>query len=453
MSRESPLSQASFPCQHCRKTIFIPVGLPPTSAPCPHCGEKVTSPDQGKKEPMSAPMPTKGEAVRLEPKPGPKAPPAKDSPRERKPRPVAQPSLQAAASAPPGQAEYVGKKKGRGNTAAVIAAVAILLLAGGVTILLAQKWKQGQQGGTASGSGQKPPAGDPGAMPRDAWLKEGWKQDASAVLQAFTAAGTPEERLKHAIPNEGVLDELKLYYPGGSDDADTPAESFVHIMGSPRDRERGIFLMQYRQPAQINIREYFAPIGSLEAVMGQQETSLLEMAHRIDEDNLSDPVGINAFFKEIDGELKLDASVFIQGKFRTFKLFTSYPQPGKSKTFRVVASESLSHRYRNDPKIRTYRFEDFAYPTDFVSLPVEVGSETGKILSALNWHGENRDRIYKTATVELEWTDQRPSKLRVRRIVCWEFLGVGGRAGNTAPRADGETRPASAEEPPSGDGE
>lgn len=451
MSGESKLSQASFPCKYCQKTIFIPVGLPVTTAPCPHCGKKVTSPDQSKPSatPTPAPMPTKTEAVRLEPEPElAQSPQAEEKKPRRAPAPKPAPTPAPESTKP----EVLGQKKGRGNAAAIIAAVVILLIAGGVTVWLAQKWKKDQQDNpahqTSAGSG------DGQATSRDAWLAGGWKKDASAALTAFTTAKSPEERMKYIIKNEGVEEELEMFYPVGNDDADTPAEFFSHVDGTKEDQTRGIFLMQYRQPAQINIREYFAPIGSLEAVLGQQKTTLLEMAHRIDEDNLSKPVGINAFFKEIDGELKLDASVFIQGKFRTFKLFTSYAQPGKSKMFRVVASESLSHHYRDNPDIRTYRLEDFAYPKDFVSLPVRVDSEAGKILSQLNWHGMNRDRIYKTATVELEWTNERPSKLRVKRVVCWEFLGIGGAAGNTAPQEPEEkTSSSPAKEASAGGGE
>ncbi len=319
------------------------------------------------------------------------------------------------------------KRRGKGNMAAVIAAVLILLVAGGVTLWLAEKWKKDKQ---ADAGGADHAANTP-TMSADVWSLTGWKQDASEVLNAFMTAKTPEERMKYAIPNEGVLDELKMFYPAGSDDADTPQESFAHVMGGEADRGRGIFLMQYRQPAQIDMREYFAPIGSLEAVTGQRLTSLLEMAHRIDEDNLSKPVGINAFFKKTEQGLKLDASVFIQGKFRTFRAFVDYPRPGKTQVFRVVARESLSHELRDDPRYRTYRLEDFAYPRDFANVPTQVDSEAGKILSALNWRGENRELTMRTATVELGWSDESPSQLKIVKVVCWEFLGVGGEPGNT----------------------
>ncbi len=319
------------------------------------------------------------------------------------------------------------KRRGKGNMAAVIAAVLILLVAGGVTLWLAGKWEKDKQ---AHAGGADRSANTP-AMSADTWSLTGWKQDASDVLSAFMTAKTPEERMKYAIPNEGVLDELKVFYPAGSDDADTPQESFGHVMSGEADRRRGIFLMQYRQPAQIDMREYFAPIGSLEAVTGQRLTSLLEMAHRIDENNLSKPIGINAFFKKTEQGLKLDASVFIQGKFRTFRAFVDYPRPGKNQVFRVVAREALSHELRDDPRYRTYRLEDFAYPRDFVNVPIRVDSEAGKILSVLNWRGQNRELTMRTATVELGWSDESPSQLKIVKVVCWEFLGVGGEIGNT----------------------
>lgn len=413
MSGNSQVSQTSFPCQHCHEAIFIPVGLPPTTAPCPHCGKEVTSPDQSAPavpQPVSAGV--GGQPVRL------------GTPQEDAVRPAGQQSR-----VQPGEASGGSQGRGRGSMAVVAAAVVILLVAVGVTFFLAQKWKGDKQ--SSGGEG-----GDParsGAMAGQAWLTTGWKQDASKVLYAFMTATSPEERMKYVIQNPGVMEELEMYYPEGVDDSDTPKEAFGHVMGSELDHKRGIFLMQYRQPAQIDMREYFGPIGSLDRVMGQEPTTLMEMAHRIDEDNLSKPIGINAFFKKTDDGLKLDASVFIQGKRRTFQAFADYPQPGKTKMFRVVARESLSHALRNDKRYRTYRLEDFAYPQDFVNVPVRVDSEVGKILSVLNWRGMNREPVARTVTVELGWSDAKPSQLGIVRVVCWEFLGLGGEIGNTAP--------------------
>lgn len=431
MKGSSKLSQASFRCKHCNKAIFIPAGLAATTAPCPHCGKEVTSPDQSMK-PVPGGSDAGAGAGQADTAAAPAAKPAPVTETIRLEAPKKS-VAEAAQNEDLGMPRLAGgggggnKRRGKGNMAAVIAAVLILLVAGGVTLWLAGKWEKDQQ----ADAGGADRSADTPTMSAEAWSLTGWKQDASEVLSAFMTAKTPEERMKYAIPNEGVLDELKMFYPAGSDDADTPQESFGHVMGGEADRRRGIFLMQYRQPAQIDMRGYFAPIGSLEAVTGQRLTSLLEMAHRIDEGNLSSPIGINAFFKKTDQGLKLDASVFIQGKFRTFRAFVDYPRPGKTQVFRVVARESLSHELRDDLRYRTYRLEDFAYPRDFVNVPIRVDSEAGKILAALNWRGLNRELTMRTATVELGWSDESPSQLKVIKVVCWEFLGVGGAIGNT----------------------
>ncbi|MBT8045276.1 MAG: DUF3352 domain-containing protein [Verrucomicrobiae bacterium] len=417
MSGSSKLSQASFPCKHCQKAIFIPAGLPPTTAPCPHCGKEVTSPDQnapaaGSSEPKGNQVdkPVRLEANQNKP----------DRPLQKEDLVTPQPTIGDG-----------NQRRSKGNLAAVVAAIIILLVAGGVTFWLAQKWKQDKQ--TAADTSQDVP-GENEAMSQQAWMTTGWKQEASKVLQDFMKATSPEERMKYVIPNEGVMEELKIFYPEGTDDSDIPMEAFGHVMGSKYDHERGIFLMKYRQPAQIDMRGYFAPIGSLDQVMGHEKSTLIEMAHKIDEHNLSKPIGINAFFKKTDDGLKLDASVFIQGKFRTFRAFVDYPRPGKTQVFRVVVNEALSHALRDDPNYRTYRLEDFAYPKDYVKVPVLVDSEAGKILSVLNWRGMNREKRLRTATVELGWTDESPSKLQIVKVVCWEFLGVGGEIGNTKPK-------------------
>lgn len=310
---------------------------------------------------------------------------------------------------------------------AVLAAAAILLLAGGATVWLAGKWNKDQTSHSGAPSGTRVPGSE------DEWLERGWKKEAAEVLGKFMAAKTPEEKWQYVIPNDGVLEQLKLYFPAGQADEDTPVSAFSFSDDNLQDRKRGIFLMRYRRPAQIDIREYFAPIGRLETVTRQEPPSLIDSAHQINEDSLSQPVGITAFFKQTEHGLKLDASVFIQGKFRTFKAFTDYPQPGKSKVFRVVVSEVLTHALRDDSTRRAYQLKDYAYQNDSVNVPVKVDSAQGRILSALNWRGTNKRVLPRTATVEIGWTDTTPSVLEVKKILCWEFLGVGGKLGNTTP--------------------
>ncbi|BDS08043.1 hypothetical protein NT6N_30830 [Oceaniferula spumae] len=454
MTEGSKPSQASFPCQHCRKVIYIPVGLPPTVAPCPHCGEAVKSPEQ-KVKPMPGPETKKLAAAVAELS----LPPA---PSEEKPiRLSASEAAESAAStkkAPAVKMEPLGgtsdvssatdpkatKSGKKSSIAAVIAAVAILLVAGMATIWLAGKWKKDQAGNAVAGGNDTPVK----EMSEADWLERGWQAEAAKVLEGYLTAEGPLEQMQYVIPNEGVLEELQANFANSKATAETPLSAFSYGDNNLKDRQRGIFLMQYRRPAQIDMREYFAPIGNIETVMGQTPPSLIEMAHRIDEDSLVQPMSINAFFKKTKDGLKLDSSVFIQGKFRTFHTFTEFPQPGHSQIFRVVINEVLSHKLRDDPSKRAYKLADYAYPQDFVNLPVDVDSEVGKILSVLNWRGMDRDAFPRTATVELAWSETSPSVLELKRVLCWEFLGVGGEIGNTDVPEEPESKTAVAEPSP-----
>jgi len=327
--------------------------------------------------------------------------------------------------------ESDNNKKGKGNAAAIIAAILILGVAGAATIWLASEWKKDPVKPNNPSSNSISIASK--TMAKKDWINNGWKKDAAKVLGDFLVADSPEEKLKYSIPNDGVMEDIKAYCPSAQETADTPITAFSFVEGNLMDRERGIFIMQYDRPAQIDIREYFAPIGKLETVMGQENPGLIEMAYRIDEESLTQVVGINAVFKKTEKGLKLDASVFIQGKFRTFKEFTEYPQPGKSKVFRIVISEIISHALRDDATQRSYKLMDFAYQQDFVNISVEADSDLGKTLSIINWRGTNKRVFPRTATVELVWTDTAPSVLELKEIICWEFLGVGGEKGNTDP--------------------
>lgn len=264
-----------------------------------------------------------------------------------------------------------------------------------------------------------------------AWRTEGWKQDASDVLAGFMTAKSPEERMAYVIANDGVPEELGRFYPSGSDDMDTPLQYFVHRVGTEQDHQRGIFRMQYRQPSQTDMRHYFAPIGSLDKAMGVKGATLIDMAHAIDKSHMSAPVEILAFFKKTDGGLKLDASVFMQCKFRTFRSFVDFPRLGDKKIFRVKMSEAIDHEHRENKNIRTYRIEDCAYADDYVNVSVRGDSEIGRLLTPLNWRGTDREYQSRTATIELGWSEEKPARLQLERLICWEFLGLGGEPGNT----------------------
>ena len=443
MTSGSPSSQVSFTCPHCQKPIFIPVGLASTTAPCPHCGIAVRSPDQniGNIPPAqaanlgSAAMPVAGVAQQQQQQqqqvpvaPVQDAPISLKNTEERNPvpaaataRPIASKEAQLISEQPPAQ---------KGKLGLIVVAILLLTLAGGAAFWLAAKRDKEDRSpaGNVTGGGSSP--SDFGAS----GLDDSWKKEASQVLNGFLTAATPEEKMKYCISNEGVLDELKTFYPAGTE-MDASLAAFSHTEGNKIDHDRGIFLMRYRRPAQIDIRNYFAPIGNLETIMGQVEPSLIEMAHRVDEENLAQPIMISAFFKKTGEDLKLDASIFIQSHHRSYKSFIEYPQPGESRVFRVLVMEVLTHQVRDETARRAYQFADFSYQQDYVNLPIAVDSDIGKTLSVLNWRGGNTRGVRRTATIEMAWTDTSPSRLELKNILCWEFLGVGGELGNTAPKA------------------
>lgn len=427
MSGSSKPATATFSCKHCHKNIQVPRGLPPTKAPCPYCGQEVTSPDfsRGDQQPEPSPVVVETQPTQVQSVPTPEVRIARP---EIKPSPtlVVKTGNLPAQSGVGTETEESGSAKGKMIWLGL--GVLLVALGGGALWMISQKPQEPLVTQTQVAQYTGPSAEEL----EEEWRTEGWKKEASEVLSAFMNASTAEERMKYVIPDEDVLADLEQYYPSGSTDEDTPFKFFVHRSGAQEDRERGIFRMQYRQPAQMNMKEYFAPIGSLDKVMGVQGATLIDMAYAINEKNMSAPLEILAFFKKMDEGLKLDASVFMQCKFRTFRSFVDFPKMGHKKIFRVKISESVDHEYRDNKEYRTYRIEDFAYPDTYVNISVKTTSEIGKILSSLNWRGMNREYQLRTATVELGWSEQKPARLRIERFLCWEFLGVGGEIGNVA---------------------
>ncbi len=328
----------------------------------------------------------------------------------------------------------------KSNRSAILTSVIMLLLAGGIVIWLAIQWQNPEVDTKNLTTVNPPPVFEKNKVEQKNEEGKDWQKQAKQVLGDFLAARTTREKMQYVIPNKGVAEDLTSYFPEG-EMTDTPLASFHFHDGHKKDHERGIFLMRYRRAAQGNTGEHFPPISSLETTTEQEAIPLIEAASRLDKARPSSPLLINAFFKKTKDGLKLDSSVFIQGKFRIFKAFTEYAQPGRSKIFRVIVSETFSHAHRDDDSHRVYQISDFSYPQDFVNLPIEVNSTVASILSPLNWRGANKPVSHRTATVELMWSDTFPSRLELKEFLCWEFIGVGGELGNAKPplKAEGKT--------------
>ena len=402
MAEDPSLNQISFDCEHCQKPVLIGVGLPPTTAPCPHCGYTVTSPDQTE---------TQQEVVAT-------ASVVEESPEE---------VSQAAAK--------------KGKIPILPAAIVVLLALGGVMAwVIVNANKEGDTAVSPSedmaavastevpaesspddpieilDEGIEPPSVTPAVMSVE--------DQTAQLLSDFITAGSPEEKMQYVIPNDGVLEGLENYFPIGVSDDDLPISSFVFRGGN--DQDRGIYLMSYRRPAEVGVHDYFQAVSHLDAITQKDDSLLDEVSHSSNDDISSQDLSVIAFFKKMEDGLKLDSSVFIQSKFRTLQAFTGYPQPGKSKVFRVALSEMVSHDFHDDDTKRVYRVSDFAYPKEFVSVAVDVDSELGDKLAVLNWRGTQQRVKQRMATVELMWSDDESPVLEMKSLLCWEFLGVGG---------------------------
>jgi hypothetical protein len=301
---------------------------------------------------------------------------------------------------------------------------------------------------------------DRALVERNRFLREGWKAEAAGQLRGFLEAETVEDRARYVMGGETRLDEMRRFYAGGEiEGTDTPLAAFSHFDLQLADRQRGLFLMRYERPAQFNMREFFRPVAPLDVQYDVGEPGLLLSSFAMLENFAMDPVRVMAFFKREDGELKLDWDVFVQTKYRMLKSFSSYPQPGQRKVFRVILEEDLSVLREMDTEVeRIYRLSDPANGDDHVKVSVPVDSELGQILSVMNWVGLVVDeKPSRTATVVLEWTKDREPELRMSEMMCWEFIGLGGEPGNTKPvtltpsgPTGTVTLPVVASEPPSG---
>ncbi len=197
--------------------------------------------------------------------------------------------------------------------------------------------------------------------------------------------------------------------------------------------------MQYERPAQYDIREFFRPVAPLEIQHRLKEPDLLLSAFAARENFAMQPVRVMAFFKEVDNKLLLDWDVYTQTKYRTLRHFATYPLPGVSRVFRVMAREVLPASQGVDSsQHRYFRFSDPAHAQDNVDVVVAAETALGRIFSELAWINlPDREAQNRYATVELAWTQEENPQVILRKVICWEFLGLGGVAGNADPIGEG----------------
>ncbi len=471
-----PANIREFHCYHCRGKIRIPKDLPPTTGPCPHCQGIITSPAPETTAPASflppapvsypaaqqppartvAPLPTQDVPAAptyqppaapayqapaepaYQPPPPPPAPPQEQSPvapPPPQPQPaepaVAPPSRQPAAASPglPSRGSSSRRKeekeeprKSSSAAPAVFLGCLLLAIAGGAGYLVYKEMNR---------TAVTPPA--PASLPgpslsESQYIRVGWKKDAYALLGKFLAAKTAEEKIPYIINGENLKSQVEAFY-GGSviNDQDTPVDAFSVRELSEEDRKRGIFMLEFEQPPQFEMKEFFRPLATLEIQYGLNEADLLFTTMARVENFATEPVRATALFKKTPEGLKLDWETFAQTKYRTFGNLIELPEAGQGGVFRVIISEDVPDSGRTLPAgIKTYRVWDPSAPETSTRVNVNIDSETGRSLSKIDWRGKESRPTNSTATIELKWVGEDQPKLEITRFICWEFLHLGG---------------------------
>ncbi len=262
------------------------------------------------------------------------------------------------------------------------------------------------------------------------YIRIGWQKEAFDVLEGYIGAMTVETKVPFVRDGEALARKMNDFYGGVKtiNDSDTPADSFSVQDLSEEDRRRGIFMLTYDQPPQFALKDFFRPLASLEVQYGVDEADLLLSTMARVSNFAMEPVRVHAFFKRTDEGLKLDWEVFAQTKYRRFRSFVELPDSGQSEVFRVLIVEDVPDKGQGVSGARTYRLADPANLTDSTRVNVKLDSETGRALSIINWRGNKQSTpITRTATVELGWTADDTPSLEIKRFICWEFLGLGGK--------------------------
>lgn len=261
------------------------------------------------------------------------------------------------------------------------------------------------------------------------YIRLGWRKDAARVLEGFMAATTVRDKLPFILGGETMAQRLAEFYGTAAiDDSDTPAAAFSYTELSEDDRRRGMFLMVYDQPPQIDMREFFKPLATLEVQHGLEEADILLNTVARTTNFAMQPLRVQAFFKRTPDGLKLDWETFVQTKHRLFQSFTDLPQPGRKEVFRVLVIEDVADPAQTAAGQRAYLLADPAHRDHNARVAVAADSDIGRALEVINWRGRpDAQPRSRTATVELAWISENDTPvLTLSRFICWEFLGLGG---------------------------
>ncbi len=392
MSESSQNSQEfAFHCPKCNGRIVIPFNLPPTTGPCPHCQTTITSPDTAINttvldvdlEPI----------VEIPPAPTPVAVPAPapvpvPAPAPLPERPVPAPTVPLATYEAPEElknkeAAVEQVKSGKKSNPVGLILVLLLIIGalggGGYFVMDMLKPKNDS---TGTGVGNKP---------TKPIVKQPAKPIANPTLEKYLTATSLDEKLNYVHNAEQLRPKIEAFYKDNSiNEGDTLASAFSMVPLPENESKKGFILLNYNQ--------------ATPNTTGQQTRIL-------------------AFLRETEQGVKLDWEVFAQTRYRTFSNFIKNPIAGKSEVFRVIVTKDST------TKTPGYLFSDPAHQTDSVQITPDPKSRARQELDSLLLDSVRSSGPAKySATIELTWAgDPKKPQLQIKRFICWEFLGLGGK--------------------------
>lgn len=380
-------TQRSFSCPSCQALIYIPLDLPPTTAPCPNCGAPITSP--ALQETISH-LPPKKEVL---------APP---------PRALAAIDPEPVVSQPPRKAPWF------------ISILLLLLIAGGSVLFYQEVLK--------SNSGRVIPSkANDATAPVNTY---NWQRQAREVLRSFLAAKTFEEKSRYVIGGKETLQRLQpIWGDKLLNEEPISEEEFAAIFTGDEQSLIPIYLLLYDRPSYYDIKKFLRPLVSMEVSQGMEELDPLVQSLTIPSHFEMPPLKIQAYFKQTETGLLLDWDIYLQTRYRTLRTFAESAPTGERATFRVLALQDAPLHLDKRMQRKIYRLTDPIHITDSYRTFTPSGSAAAERMSAIDWldtPGKHNSLV--AATVVLQKLPN--GEILLEEQICWDFEGLGGTRGN-----------------------
>lgn len=456
------MSLRTFHCIHCETKIQVPANLPPTTAPCPKCGVSITSPGpvgstigEGIEPiPSVAPIPEPAQLPDPEPVSVPEVAPIPDVEPvvrlekkqiqleaiqksadsvfadEAEAEAEAEPEAEAEADLP--EKVEVGRVR-RLLSVFVAAAAIVILLSVVVLIFKGAKKDKPSVARTTIQDIEKPPKLTREERLENEYRTKGWLAEGEAVLEQFLTSESPEEAAKLTLlGSENASEIASIRLRNRENGREVAVGSFSPVPLLKGDVDRGLFLLCYNRPPQFTLQTYFRPVVPPRVRSGLESPSLLLSSESSLFNFVDESVRIFAYFKKTQEGLKLDWKTFAQTKYRLLNEFLQDPKGGREGVFRVVLSEDVNVLLDERAGYSVYRVSDMANPKDFAHVMVSDVSPIGEALAPLKWRERvviNSQFPIQSATVRLSWSVGTQPELQLDELICSEFLGLGGVAG------------------------